>query len=206
MSRLIINITIFMFISKKILYLCFMAFIGMGILTGIILSGSLGKTASAENSCLVDEDTLTELYEAIFHRPLDAGAYSHMNRELNMVLNTIQASEEHLQYTAMFKAMKAYEEGKRAPGEISEQEKAQYKNIIDLSLSTINAWAGTLPEQAEADAVVGPVQARNAIQNAYQNMDSGAQQNAQFGFFNDSEQIGPASNLSLPNFTAGKAE
>ena len=195
-----------MFISKKILYLCFMALIGMGMLTGMILNGSLGKTANAENSCLVDEDTLTELYESIFHRPLDAGAYSHMNRELNMVLNTIQASEEHVQYTAMFKAMKAYEEGKRAPGEISEQEKNQYKNIIDLSLSTINVWAGTLPEQAEADAVVGPVQARNAIQNAYQNMNQIAQQNAQFGLFNSSQRIGPASNLSMPNFSPGKAQ
>ena len=106
----------------------------------------------------------------------------------------------------MFKAMKAYEERKRAPGEISEQEKTQYKNIIDLSLSTINAWAGTLPEQAEADAVIGPVQARNAIQAAYQNMNSGAQQNAQFGFFNSSQQIGPSSNLSMPDFSPGKAE
>lgn len=195
-----------MFISKKNLYLSVLVLMGIGIMFGIILNGSLGKKANAESVCIVDEATLIELYDSIFHRPLDAGAYTHMNRELHTVLNTIQASEEHLQYTALFKAMKAYEEGKRAPGDISEQEMAQYKNIIDLALSTINAWAGTLPEQAAADAVVGPVQARNAIQSAYQNMNAGAQQSAQFGFFNSSQQIGPASALSLPNFTAGKVQ
>ncbi len=195
-----------MFISKKLLYFVFAAFAGIGLLAGMILGGSFGKTARADEACIVDEPTLTEIYESVFHRPLDAGAQNHVGKDLNTVLNTIQASEEHAQYAGLFKAMKAYEEAKRTPGEISETEREEYKDIINSALSTISEWADTLPEQAEEDAVIGPEQARNAIQNAYQNMNTTAQENAQFGLFNALERIGSPSELSLPDFNPGGAQ
>ncbi len=194
-----------MFISKKLFYLSFAIFAGIGLLAGLIISGSFGESARAENSCTVDEEILTELYESIFHRPIDANAQAHIGQDINTLLDSIQASEEHTQYTGLFKAMKALEEAKRLPGELAEEEEEQYKDIINSALSTVDSWADTLPEQAEEDAVIGPEQARNAIQNAYQNMNATAQQNAKFGLFNALEQIGSPSELSLPNFNPGNA-
>ncbi len=194
-----------MFISKKLFYLSFAVFAGIGLLAGLTISGSFGESAKAENSCTVDEEILTELYESIFHRSLDANALGHVGQDVNTLLESIQASEEHMQYTGLFKAMKALEEAKRLPGDLAEEEEEQYKDIIDSALSTVGSWADTLTEQAEEDAVIGPEQARNAIQNAYNNMNATAQQHAKFGLFNALEQIGPPSDLPIPDFNPGNA-
>ncbi len=195
-----------MFISKKSLYFCFAVFACAGILVGATLSGSFGKLARAENTCALDESTLEKIYTSVFHRSLDANAYGYVGENLDTVLDALDSSEEHIQYTGLFKAMKAYEEAKRTGQQMTEEEKGQYEDIIDSALSTVSAWADTLPEQAEEDAVVGPEQAREAIQTAYNNMNGVAQAAAEYGLFQAQEQIGSPGNLSLPDFTPGNAK
>ncbi len=165
---------------------------------GFMFNTHKTQTASAQEACVVDNDVLTKLYNVIFHRPLDAGANFHLNKPLDTVLNTLANSDEHRQYTGVFKAVKALEEARRAPGQITATNHARYKNIIDSSLSTVAAWSDTLPEQALANRVIGPDQARAAVQAAYDRLDAGARAKAEFGLFQATDRIGRPSSITAP--------
>src|SRR3989344_9550803 len=85
---------------------------------GFFLGGGT-NSANAETTCTVDRALLHRIYSAIFHRPLDTGADFHLGRSLDVVLSDIENSGEHVNYSAVFKSMKALEEAKRAPGQLS---------------------------------------------------------------------------------------
>ena len=82
---------------------------------------------------------LHRIYSAIFHWPLDTGADFHVGRPLDVVLNDIENSTESIEYSAVFKAMKALEEAKRTPGQLSGADAESYKKIVDSALSHVNA-------------------------------------------------------------------
>lgn len=164
---------------------------------GFFMGGGVGS-ASAETTCTVDRALLHRIYSAIFHRPLDTGADFHVGRSLDTVLSDIENSGEHIEYSAVFKSMKALEEAKRAPGQLSNTDTESYKKIVDSALSHVSAWAETLPEQAIDKSVVGPEHARAAIKRAYDNMTPTAKAAAEFGLFNAQTKIGHPDVLPLP--------
>lgn len=176
--------------------------LGIGLLLGGFLLGAVltyeNPIASAQDSCTITEEQLTEIYDAIFHRPLDAGALGYVNHGLEFVLGELSRSQEHIMYSGLFTAAKALENARREPGDVGADDENDYLDIVDSALSHIDKWAKTLPEQARADAVVGPEQARNAIQAAYNNMNTIAQAAAEFGLFQAQERIGKPSDLPTP--------
>lgn len=176
--------------------------LGIGLLLGGFLLGAVltyeNPIASAQDSCTITEEQLTEIYDAIFHRPLDAGALGYVNHGLEFVLGELSRSQEHIMYSGLFTAAKALENARREPGDVGADDENDYLDIVDSALSHIDKWAKTLPEQARADAVVGPEQARNAIQAAYNNMNTIARAAAEFGLFQAQERIGKPSDLPTP--------
>lgn len=176
--------------------------LGVGLLlSGFLLGVALtykNQVASAQDTCTITQERLTEIYNAVFHRPLDTGAFGYINRDLDFVLDELSGSQEHTMYSGLFAATKALENARREPGNITTNDEDDYIDIVDSALSHIDEWAKTLPEQAKADAVVGPVQARNAIQAAYNNMEPIAQQAAQYGLFQALKAIGKPSDLPTP--------
>ncbi len=190
-----------MLFNKKI-SLSLVIVVGIGLLLGgFLLGASLtykNPTASAQDSCTITETQLTEIYNAIFHRPLDAGARGYINHGLEFVLGELSRSQEHIMYSGLFSATKALENARRESGDITANNENDYIDIVDSALSHIDKWAKTLPEQARADAAVGPEQARNAIQAAYNNMNAIAQQAAEYGLFQAQERIGKPSDLPTP--------
>ena len=166
---------------------------------GLLVGGRNASDAYAQEACTVDRALLTRIYRAIFHRPLDAGADFHVGRPLGVVLGDIENADEHVQYTGLVRAMKAFEEARRAPGELSSGDQLRYRRILDSALSHVSAWADTLPEQAIDNAVVGPDQARAAIRKAYDRMNTTAKAKAEFGLFNALERIGRPDAIPLPS-------
>src|SRR3989338_10602877 len=101
---------------------------------GFFLGGGTNN-ASAQTTCTVDRALLHRIYNAIFHRPLDSGADFHVGRPLDVVLSDIENADEHVNYSALFKAMKALEEARRSPGQLSGDDQLKYRRIFDSSLS-----------------------------------------------------------------------
>ncbi|MEX2090695.1 MAG: hypothetical protein WD989_01005 [Candidatus Paceibacterota bacterium] len=165
---------------------------------GFFLGGGTNN-ASAQTECTVDRALLARIYNAIFHRPLDAGADFHVGRPLGVVLSDIEGSQEHTVYTGLARATKALEEARRAPGAMSSADLESYKRIIDSALSNVSAFADTLPEQAIENAVVGPDQARQVIQRAYDNLNPTARAAAEYGLFSALERLGRPGDISLPS-------
>jgi hypothetical protein len=158
----------------------------------------IGQGIETTNTCSVDESVLTKLYQAIFYRPLDSDASSHLGQPLSVVLSDIINSQEHITYSGLINAVKSLEEARRSGTSLSTSDENRYKNLIDSALSVINVWSGTLPHKASSSFVIGPDQARSAIQRAYANMNPQAQQAAQFGLFNALSKIGDPASISLP--------
>src|SRR3989339_1203376 len=184
-------------ISKHNIFIVSFLMIGLGLLGGMFVSNHT-QVASANATCTVDTSLLTSLYGAIFHRPLDSGASFHAGKPLSEVLATISNSPEHLAYTGVFNAVKALEEAQRNPNGLSDADKQKYLLMVDSSLSTISAWTGTLSSQALQNRSIGPVQARNAIQEVYYNLNANAQAKAQYGLFNASVRIGEPQYMQMP--------
>lgn len=150
-----------------------------------------GGEAKAESETTVDNDTLDALYDAVFHRPADAGGRGfHLGRNLKDVLKDFRNSTEMRYYGALFKAVKSYEEAQRAPGALTAEEKQSYLDLIDSALSNLLSWVATLPDQDACRATVGVVEAREAIQAAYDNMSPAAKAAAEKGVFNALKQLG----------------
>lgn len=171
-----------------------------GFLTAVLLAVVvMPRSSSAQESCEVDQTLLTKLYDAVFHRPADAGAQGYVGSDVNFVLDQLSASQEHKMYTGIFTATKALEEREREADEVSDADLEVYKDYLDLALSTVREWAKTLPEQAREDAAVGPETAKNAIQAAYDSMNETAQSAANTGLFQATDVIGPPSSLSNPS-------
>lgn len=173
----------------------------VAISAGFLLASYTNYKAFANSSTVVDQGILEQLYKAAFGRPLDSEAGFHIGRDLNMVLTDINSSPEKRYYSALFKAVKAYEEALRAPGNLSPEDKAKYLEAIDSALATLLAWVETLPEHPICEGVVRPEEARQAIVEAYQGILSPlSRTNAEQGVFNPSKYIGNPSNLALPVF------
>lgn len=146
----------------------------------------------------VDGETLDELYDAVFHRPADAGGRGfHLGRRFKDVLRDFKNSQELRYYGALFKAVKSYEEAQRAPGVLTEVEKQSYLDLIDSALSNLLAWVATLPDQDACKATVGATEAREAIQAAYDNMSPAAKAAAEKGIFNALKQLGKPRLLAI---------
>jgi len=163
-----------MYISRKILTLVIAGVLLFGTIFGVALSHNSGRNALAEEHIEVDEETLSDLYEAIFGRELDDGAKFHLGRGLKQVLRDIINSDERRYYAALFKAVKAYEEALRAPGELSEEDKDAYLELIDSALANLIAWIETLPDQDICDATTGPEHARSVIIRNYDRLNANA--------------------------------
>jgi len=174
------------------------AVLGIGILTGFVFGVNKSNVMAQTSGIVVDGATLDVLYDAIFHRPADAsGRNFHLGRNLRIVLNDFNNSEEMIYYGALFKAVKSYEESQRAPGSLSEAEKQSHLDLIDSALSNLVSWVSTLPDQDPCRATVGPEQARTAVQNAYQRLSAAGKTNAENGLLNASRRIGPPSGISV---------
>lgn len=168
----------------------------VGMTAGFVLS-NVSRNAVAATAFPVDQETLTDLYRSIFNRPLDSGADFHIGRNLKMVLHDISNSSELRYYGALFKAVKSYEEAQRSPGQLTAEEKQKHLDLIESALSTLIAWVETLPDQDPCRATITPEQAREAIRIAYEQMNSTAQEKAQFGIFNALKRIGLPSNIDI---------
>lgn len=203
-----------MHISKKAAYLILVAVLFVGIVTGFFVARNHGSAALARgdnsrednnndndgNNNNIDRQTLNRLYEAAFGRPVDEeGLKFHSDENEDQVLDDINRSDEHRYYGALFKAVKAYEEAVRAPGNLSAADKQKYLDNINSALSTLLAWVETLPKQDICDGVVGIVEARQAIQDAYDHMSPAAKAAAEEGVFNALEHLGRPEDLPLPD-------
>ncbi|MBI2674412.1 MAG: hypothetical protein HYX22_01610 [Candidatus Yanofskybacteria bacterium] len=177
-------------ISKKIVAVGVVSVLSFGMLVGFLVSRG-PTTVFADNDATVDSDTLDSLYDAVFHRPADLqGRGFHLGRRLKDVLRDFRNSQEMRYYGALFKAVKSYEEAQRAPGTLTEEEKQNHLDLIDSALSNLLAWVSTLPDQDACQATVGAVEARNAIQAAYDNMSPEAKAAAEKGIFNALKHLG----------------
>jgi len=158
-----------------------------------------GSEANAENNNqAVDGETLDALYDAVFHRPADAGGRGfHLGRNLKDILRDFRGSQELRYYGALFKAVKSYEEAQRAPGTLTAEEKQSYLDLIDSALANLLAWVGTLPDQDACRATVGATEAREAIQRAYDGMSPTAKIAAEKGIFNALRKIGDPSSIKI---------
>jgi len=176
--------------KKNSIYLLIVALAAFGLLGwSFALKGN--DMARAVTGTAVDGETLDALYDAVFHRPADAGGRGfHLGRDLKDVLRDFRNSHEMKYYGALFKAVKSYEEAQRAPGTLSETEKQSYLNLIDSALSNLLAWVATLPDQDPCKATIGVTEAREAIQAAYDNMSPAAKAAAEKGIFNALKQLG----------------
>lgn len=168
-----------------------------GFLAGFFVTSS--SHTKAQSTCSVDQPTLENIYDAIFHRPLDQGALSYVGYDVSFVLSQLRASQEHKIYTSLFSATKALENRHRETDTVSSTDLETYKDYIDSALSIVSEWSKTLPTQLRTDAAVGPIQARTALQTAYSDMTSTAQQAAQRGLFQAQETIGEPTNFALPS-------
>ena len=174
------------------------AVLAVGMTVGFLMTGDLGKRASARSGTAVDGETLDALYDAVFHRPVDAGGRGfHLGRDLKDILRDFRNSQEMKYYGALFKAVKSYEEAQRAPGALTEAEKQSYLDLIDSALSNLLAWVATLPDQDVCKATVGATEAREAIQAAYDNMSLAAKAAAEKGIFNALKQLGKPKSLAI---------
>ena len=168
---------------------------------GVAFGFLVGKDSTnvfAESNTAVDGETLDELYQAVFHRPADAGGRGfHLGRDLKDVLRDFRNSQEMRYYGALFKAVKSYEEAQRAPGILTDAEKQSYLNLIDSALANLLAWVSTLPDQEACKATVGATEAREAIQKAYDGMSPTAKAAAEKGIFNALKQLGKPNMLVI---------
>ncbi|MDP3792515.1 MAG: hypothetical protein Q8Q89_02175 [bacterium] len=174
----------------------------IGLAGGFVIAHNTNNKAFAETANIVDQPTLEGLYKAAFGRPLDDEAGFHIGRDLNMVLRDINNSPEKRYYSALFKAVKSYEEAIRAPGQISAEDKARYLETIDSALAILIAWVETLPERPICDGIVRPEEAKEAILEAYQGMASNtARVAADKGVFGSGGggHVGAPSSLRLPD-------
>jgi hypothetical protein len=191
-----------MYITKKVGVVVLSLTLFAGAVVGVILTDNTGQSVSAHEetatNAAVDTDTLTQLYDAAFGRPLDDGAKFHIGKDIKTVLRDINYSPERRYYAALFKAVKSYEEALRAPGTMSDADKKAYLDAIDSALATLIAWVETLPEKPICDAVISPERAREAIKEAYDGMNPTAKVAAERGIFNASANIGKPGNLTLP--------
>ena len=99
------------------------------LIVGFLLGAGLthkNPVASAQNTCPINEGQLTKIYNAVFHRPLDAGAHGYINHDLGLVLDEISKSQEHIMYSGLFTAAKALENARREPGNKTTIEKTDY--------------------------------------------------------------------------------
>ena len=180
------------------------AFIGIGLMTGFLLSNNYIGRASADSSTstnsgddTVDRATLEQLYLGFFGRtPDQTGLTFHVGRKLKDVLRDFNNSEEHRYYAALFKSVKAYEEAVRAPGDLSADDQHKYLDAIDSYLATLLASVATLPEQPICHGTTGIIEARQAIQDAYDNMSPTAKVAARKGMFKALNKL--PKDLSLP--------
>ncbi|MDO8495299.1 MAG: hypothetical protein Q7S32_02095 [bacterium] len=185
--------------TKKSLFIAMGIFLSFGLVAGFITANNLSSVSAQEDAAKVNDSTLEQLYMAAFGRPVDEGGRKfHVGRDLKDVLRDINNSAERRYYSALFKAVKAYEEALRAPGNMNSDDKQKYLDNIDSALATLLAWVETLPEQNICDAVVGIVQARQAIQDAYDSMNPVAKAAAEKGIFKALSNLGRPKDLPLP--------
>lgn len=158
------------------------------------------STANAENSIPADDETIEALYEGVFGRPADAGGKQfYRGKTVNQILKDFANSDERRYYSALFKAVKSYEEAQRAPGTLTAEEKQSHLDLIDSAISNLLAWVGTLPDQDACRATVDSAKAREAIQTAYAKMNPQAREKAEHGIFNALKRIGRPETIVIHN-------
>jgi len=160
---------------------------------------SRGDNANAQGlTCTVDESLVTKIYDAVFKRPVDAAGRGYIGQDVGFMIDEMAKSQEHKMYSAMFKSMKALEEAERQPGGISVADRAIFKNMLDSSLSNISSWSHTLPEQAAADAVIGPEHAREALNFAHSIIPEEFRREALNSFFDPTILLGAPTGFQIP--------
>ncbi len=99
------------------------------------------QKVSAGNVCEINQTQLTNLYQAIFHRTLDSGAYGYVGHDLDFVLNEFMNSEEHEQYTKVFSKVKNLETTIRQQGNLSSNQIETEYTAISNAVAEISSWA-----------------------------------------------------------------
>ena len=199
-----------MYKSNKAVVAMMCAVLFVGVVAGFAMARDSSPVVKAHeennsskdenNSGKADHDTLEQIYQSAFGRPVDEdGEKFHRGKNIKQVLRDINNSDEHRYYSALFKAVKAYEEAVRAPGDMSAEDKQRYLNNIDSALSTLLAWVATLPSQDICKGVVGAEEARQAIHDAYEKMSPEAKEVAKKGLFKALENLGRPHDLPLPS-------
>lgn len=178
------------FTKNRFVYLGVVALAVFGAIGWSLAIGN-SRQANADSTSSVDKTTLQELYDAIFHRPADAGGLSfYTGKDLKTILHDFRNSDEQKHYGALFMAVKAYEEAQRAPGTLSDAEKQVYLDLIDSALADLNAWIATLPDQDPCKATIGILNARMHVQENYDRLNAAGKTKANFGLLNALKHIG----------------
>jgi len=172
-------------------------FIAASLLAAFMIARS-GSANAQGLICTVDEGLVSKIYDVVFKRPVDDAGRSYIGQNVGFMIDEMAKSQEHKMYSGMFKAMKAMEEAERQPGAMAELDKAQFRNMLDSAMSNISSWSQTLPEQAAADAIIGPEHAREALNFAHSIIPAEFRARAELSFFDPTKMLGAPVNFAIP--------
>ncbi len=158
-----------------------------------------GNNVNAQGlTCKVDKALVEKIYDAVFKRPIDNAGLAYVGYDVGFMIDEMAKSQEHKMYTAMFTSMKAMEEAERQPGEMTEADKAKFRNMMDSSMSHITSWSKTLPEQAATKAIIGPEHAQEALNFAHSMIPKQFQDMANKSFFDPTKLLGAPTDIAIP--------
>jgi len=192
-----------MSISAKSLPTAVLLFVAGFIVASLLAAFMIARSGSANAqglTCTVDRGLVEKIYDVVFKRPVDNAGLAYIGQNVGFMIDEMAKSQEHHMYSGMFKAMKAMEEAERQPGVMGEADKAQFRNMLDSAMSNISSWSQTLPEQAAADAIIGPEHAREALNFAHSIIPAEFRAMAEFSFFDPTKAIGAPENFAIPEY------
>lgn len=114
---------------------------------GIFLAGSIFTigvlrfipTARADDSCIIDNNDLSLIYNLAFHRSPDSGADGYVGQNLDFTLVQLLASPENTYYSAVYNSVKTLEADQR-DGDALFQINSIYGNISS-AINNVSIWA-----------------------------------------------------------------
>ena len=190
-----------MTITAKSLPTAVLLFIAGFIVASVLAAFMIARGGNANAqalTCVVDEGLVTKIYDVVFKRPVDNAGRAYIGQEVGFMIDEMAKSQEHNMYSGMFKAMKAMEEAERQPGTMAAADKAQFRDMLDSAMSNISSWSQTLPEQAAADAIIGPEHAREALNFAHNMIPAEFREMAKFSFFDPTKLLGAPTDFAIP--------
>ena len=107
--------------------------------------------AHPSNEIKITKIQLTKLYQAIFHRDLDADSYGYIGMNLDFILDELTKAEEHKQYTNIFIELKDLENARRFGNNST-----AYNDKINAKIKGLESWASNLKPAISEEASIVP--------------------------------------------------